>query len=122
MKTKKYSDIMQEAIKETSLNGVEKLSYCDMPWDAIMSMAKVFQDAKKSGKYPRDNHFKPLKDTDLIDAIQRHLVAIMMGEDIDSSGNSHYSHIMSNAAMLESGRLRNTLISNRIHTTNDSDR
>jgi hypothetical protein len=38
----------------------------------------------------------------------------MNGEDIDSSGNSHYAHIMTNAAMLEEARINNTLIENRI--------
>lgn len=100
----------QEAIKETE----GKLSYVDLPYKAIQSMAKVFGDSKKSGKYPRDNHFKPIKNTDLLDSIQRHLIAYINGEDIDSSGNSHFSHIMSNAAMLEEGRINGTLIEDRI--------
>lgn len=104
-----------EAIKETSINGIEKLSFCDLPLDALQSMAKVFQDAKLSGKYPRDNHFKPLKNTDLIDAIFRHTIALILEGDLDSSGHSHYAHIMADAAMLESGRIRKTLVENRIN-------
>lgn len=91
-----------------------KLSYVDLPYKAIESMAKVFMDSKRSGKYSRDNHFKPIKNTDLLDSIQRHLIAVINGEDFDQSGNSHYAHIMSNAAMLEEGRINSTLIENRI--------
>lgn len=105
---------MESAIKETQ----DKLSYVDLPYKALKSMAKVFQDSKRSGKYPRDNHFKPIKNTLLLDSIQRHLVELMNGEDIDQSGNSHYAHIMSNAAMLEEARLNGTLVENRISRPN----
>lgn len=103
-------------MSETAEKEVEgKLSYVDLPYNAIQSMAKVFGDSKKSGKYARDNHFKPIKNTDLLDSIQRHLIAVINGEDFDQSGNSHYAHIMSNAAMLEEGRLNQTLIEDRIN-------
>ena len=104
----------EQAIKETE----DKLSYVDLPYKAIQSMSKVFGDSKKSGKYPRDNHFKPIENTLLLDSIQRHLIALMNGEDMDISGNSHYAHIMSNAAMLEEARINNTLIENRISRPN----
>lgn len=110
-------------MSETAEKEVEgKLSYVDLPYKAIQSMAKVFGDSKKSGKYTRDNHFKPIKNTDLLDSIQRHLIAVINGEDMDISGNSHYSHIMSNAAMLEEGRLNGTLIEDRINRDRDKDR
>lgn len=99
------------AIKETE----NKLSYVDLPYRALESMAKVFGDSKKSGKYPRDNHFKPIENTLLLDSIQRHLVELMNGIDIDASGNSHYAHIMANAAMLEEARINGTLVENRIN-------
>lgn len=105
---------METAIKETQ----DKYSYVDLPYKAIQSMAKVFGDSKKSGKYPRDNHFKPIENTLLLDSIQRHLVDLMNGVDIDQSGNSHYAHIMANAAMLEEARLNGTLIENRIPRPN----
>lgn len=103
-----------EAVKETD----NKLSYVDLPYNAIKSMAKVFGDSKKSGKYERDNHFKPITNTLLLDSIQRHLVELMNGIDMDGSGNSHYAHIMANAAMLEEARLNGTLLENRINRYN----
>lgn len=91
-----------------------KVSYCDLPYESIQSMAEVFQLSKESGKYARDNHFQPMQVTDLLDAIQRHLSALMMGEDLDESGKSHFSHIMADAAMLEYHFLKKTLIDDRI--------
>lgn len=100
-----------EGIKENK----GKLSYCDLPANSLKSLAKVFEDSKKSGKYARNNHLKPIKNTDLIDAIQRHLLEIMSGNDIDESGNTHYSHIMANAAILEDQYKKGILIENRIN-------
>jgi len=101
---------MQTAHKDKN----NKLSFCDLPYESIESMAEVFAIAKKSGKYARDNHFKPMKVTDLLDASQRHLNELMKGNDIDISGKSHYSHLMANAALLEYHFLNKTLIDDRI--------
>jgi len=100
-----------EGIKDK--NG--KLSYCDIPVQSLKSLAKVFQDSKKSGKYSRNNHIKPIKNTDLIDAIQRHLLEIMDGNDLDESGNTHYSHIIANAVILENQYQKGILIENRLN-------
>lgn len=101
---------MENIAKKENLN---KLSYCDLPIEALESMAKVFLDSKKSGKYSRDNHFKPIKNTDLIDAIFRHTIELIKGNDLDESGNSHYAHIISNASMCEYHLKKGTLIENR---------
>jgi len=101
---------MENIAKKENIN---KLSYCDLPIEALESMAKVFQDSKISGKYARDNHFKPMKNTDLIDAIFRHTIELIKGNDIDESGNSHYAHIISNASMCEYHLKKGTLIENR---------
>ena len=98
------------ALKENE----NKLSFVDLPYESLDSLAKVFQDSKKSGKYPRDNHFKPTVNTDLLDAMQRHLSALMKGIDIDDSGNSHYAHLMANAAIAEYHFKNGTLIDNRL--------
>jgi hypothetical protein len=112
----KTGEYVIEVLNNLAEKEVEnKLSYVDLPYNAIQSMAKVFGDSKQSGKYSRDNHFKPIKNTDLLDSIQRHLIALINGEDLDQSGNSHYAHIMSNAAMLEESRINETLIENRIN-------
>lgn len=100
---------MEEAIKDN----VNKLSYYDLPIEALESLAKVFADSKATGKYTRGNHFKPIKNTDLIDAIFRHTIEIIKGNDIDESGNTHFSHIIANASMLEYHFKKGTLIENR---------
>ena len=107
---KKYLDTMEAKKEEEG-----KISYSDIPYESIESLAKVFNTSKLSGKYERDNHIKSLKNTTLHDSIQRHLNALMKGEDIDESGNSHYAHIMANAAILEYLRINNLLIENRIY-------
>lgn len=107
---------MHIAQKEKS----NKLSYCDLPYESIESMAEVFQVSKNSGKYGRDNHFKPMQVTDLLDAIQRHLTSLMKSEDMDESGCSHYAHIMADAAMLEYHFKNNTLIDDRIKRSKKS--
>lgn len=110
---------MGELAKKETIN---KLSYCDLPIEALESVAKVFQDSKASGKYPRDNHFKPIKNTDLLDATMRHLLEVMKGNDYDQSGNSHYSHMIANCLMLEYHFKNGTLIENRCKKLNNDSR
>lgn len=105
----------KEAIKEN----LNKISFVDIPIEAVEALAKVFQTSKNSGKYPRDNHFKPIKNTELIDAIFRHLIEVIKGNDMDNSGNSHYSHIMANAAMLQYHFEKGSLIENRCKFLNN---
>ena len=70
----------KEAIKEN----LNKLSFVDIPIEAVEALAKVFQTSKNSGKYPRDNHFKPIKNTELIDAIFRHLIEVIKGKRVNN--------------------------------------
>ena len=88
----------------------------DLPWEALGNVATRFQSFKKEngGKYSRENHLNPIKNTDLTDAIQRHLIAYLSGEDLDEDGSSHFTAIILNGLMLEQQRINKTLIENRL--------
>lgn len=94
--------------------------FSDLPLGALQEVTKRFASFKieNGGKYSRENHLKPLKDTDLTDAIFRHLIAYLQGEDMDEKGGSHFTAIALNAMMLEEQKLNGTLIDNRIKTKN----
>jgi type I restriction-modification system DNA methylase subunit len=96
--------------------------YTDLPWNALNEVTKRFQSFKieNGGKYSRDNHLNPMKDTDLLDAIFRHLIAYINGEDLDEKGGSHFTAIALNALMLEELRLNGSLIDNRLITIRES--
>ncbi len=97
--------------------------YTDLPWNALNEVTKRFQSFKieNGGKYSRDNHLNPMKDTDLLDAIFRHLIAYINGEDLDEKGGSHFTAIALNAFMLEELRLNGNLVDNRLVNTKKSD-
>lgn len=97
-----------QAYKETS-NKVGGLS--DLPTKALLECAKRL--TANRDKYPRGNHLKPIKNTDLTDAILRHLFAYLEGEDLDTD-TSHLTAIALNALFLEEQRLRGTLIDERL--------
>ena len=50
-----------------------------------------------SNKYDRDNWKKPMELKKILESMQRHLAALMDGEEVDSeSGLPHMGHIMCN--------------------------
>ena len=67
--------------------------------EGIAGIAKVLAFGEK--KYARSNWKKGLKYTEIIDSMQRHLLAIMSGEDYDlESGLLHCDHVACNSLFL----------------------
>jgi len=67
-------------------------------WPAVEDMVRALQIGVD--KYGEKNYMKGLEPQRIMDAMMRHIVAIMNGEWIDESGNSHVGHVMANAMML----------------------
>ena len=87
--------------------------YSDLPLLALQEVTKRMQENRV--KYPRGSHTVPMRNTDLIDAIFRHLIAYCNGEDIDTgTTTSHIVAIACNCLMIEEQRLLGTLIENRL--------
>lgn len=86
-----------------------------IPEEAIIGMAEAFEFGAK--KYDKFNYKKGLEFTRLSDSTRRHLLAFLMGEDIDpESGLHHTKHILANAAMLEYMRLNRPEMDDRYNT------
>lgn len=100
-------------------NDKEKAPLHMIPEDAILGMAEAFAYGAK--KYNRFNYKKGLEYTRLTDALRRHTLAFLMGEDIDpESGLHHTKHILANAAMLEYTRIHKTEMDDR-YKENETD-
>lgn len=77
--------------------GKPKWSLVD--WDAFEDMVAVLEYGTK--KYAAFNWKRGLKITEIMESMQRHINAIMRGEDIDKeSGLSHIGHLQCNAMFL----------------------
>lgn len=92
------------------------VGYYDLPWKAISEVSNRLQSFKdfNGGKYPRGNEKLPIKNTDFIDAIIRHALAYLEGNDMDEKGTSHLAAIATNALLAEEQRLDEVLIENRL--------
>ena len=76
-----------------------KLKWSLVDFDAFEEMVKVLEFGCK--KYDANNWKKGLKTTEVLESMQRHINAILRGEDIDpESGLNHYGHIQCNAMFL----------------------
>ena len=65
-------------------------------YNSIIPMIKVLEFGAL--KYAPENWKKPMDLKEILNSMQRHLAALMDGEDIDSeSGISHMGHIQANA-------------------------
>jgi hypothetical protein len=100
------SEIVEEKlIKQNNkkLIGVKddesKLKYTLIPHEVVTALAKVFHYG--ATKYQPDN-WKHIEDKHrILDALWRHLIAYLSGEEIDQeSGLPHIDHLLTNAAML----------------------
>ena len=70
-----------------------------IPREALEQTASVLAFGAK--KYGRDNYKAGLEYTRLADAVMRHLVAWVNGEDIDPESNySHLAHALAGLSML----------------------
>lgn len=93
------------------------LGFTDLPWKAIQEVTKRLQENKdyNGGKYTRTNHLNPLVNTEMLDAIIRHWLAYVGGEEMDpGTQSSHLTAIATNALLMEEQRLNKSLIENRI--------
>lgn len=76
-----------------------KLKWSLVDWDAFEEMVRVLMFGAK--KYDAHNWKKGLKVTEIVESLQRHVNAIMRGEDIDpESGLPHIGHIQCNVMFL----------------------
>ena len=67
--------------------------------EALAGIARVLEFGMN--KYDRSNWKKGLKYTEIIDSMERHLLKIMAGEDVDEeSGLLHCDHVGCNALFL----------------------
>lgn len=63
---------------------------------SLLPMIKVLEFG--ASKYSPDNWKKPMDKKRLLESAQRHLAALMDGEELDSeTGESHMGHLMCNA-------------------------
>ena len=88
-----------------------------VPGLAIEEASKAFEDGVR--KYGSSYSWRTLETeitvTTAVDAIMRHLVCIMKGEDLaDDSGVSHWGHIIARASIAEDCRQLGLLKDDRI--------
>lgn len=91
--------------------------YSDLPLKALTEAVKRIQENKdyNGGKYSRDNHLQPLSASHMLDAIMRHWIAYVNGEDIDpDTTTSHLAAIIVNSMLMEEQRLSGILIDDRL--------
>jgi hypothetical protein len=73
-----------------------KVEWSLMHYGSMVPMIRVLEFGAK--KYAPNNWKKGFERNDLLDCIQRHLAALMDGEEVDpESGQSHMAHIQCNA-------------------------
>jgi hypothetical protein len=76
-----------------------KLKWSLVDFDSFEEMVRVLEFGAK--KYSSHNWKKGLKVTEVLESMQRHINAILRGEDIDpESGLHHYGHIQCNTMFL----------------------
>lgn len=109
-------------INQTTKLDQGKVSISCIPQRALLATAEAFTYG--ANKYGRFNYSGNIDSHRYYDACQRHLIAWIMGEDIDESGNSHLSHAIASLMLLEEGMLLKTITDtrNKIYTNlNKSD-
>lgn len=73
----------------------EKPKWSLVHFGSFIPMVKVLMFGAK--KYSPDNWKKPMDKKELLDSMQRHMAALMDGEELDpESGESHIGHLMCN--------------------------
>ncbi len=96
-------------------NGKPKWSLVD--FSALIPLVQVLEFGAE--KYSKDNWKKGLPHTQIIDSMQRHIVAILDGQDIDPESNlPHIGHILCNAMFLSYMQKYRTDLDDRIIDTN----
>ena len=85
----------QEADKALRYNeGKPKWSL--VHYESLIPMIRVLEFGAL--KYAPRNWMKPMNETEILESMQRHLAALMDGEEFDQeSGISHMGHIQANA-------------------------
>lgn len=90
-----------EGVKETG----DKLRWSLIPWEAMEGTVRVLMMGAIEKYAP--NNWKYVKPQGVyLDAVQRHLVAILKGEEFDNDdGESHMSHLICDALFYEYARM-----------------
>lgn len=106
---------MQESPKEAPASAKAPLDYLEPLVNA--PVARVMKHGGDKYGY-RNYTTTPCKIRTYIGAVQRHLDAIAMGEDIDpDSGESHWAHIIAGSSCYLACELSGLAIDNRAATT-----
>lgn len=84
-----------------------------IPEEALFAMAAGFMAGEDKG-YPKFNYRKGLSWLETTDSLRRHLLAFLMGEDLDPETKiPHVQLILTNAAMLEYNRIHHKHLDDR---------
>lgn len=112
-KLRSESEGRGETVNPKSLTGNKKAKLHLLPQAGLVRVAYVM--ALGAAKYdPMNWRDTPIELTDYADAIYRHLLAIIDGEDIDpESGQSHMAHIAATALIVLDAEETGNLIDNR---------
>lgn len=89
-------------------------------FDALLPLVQVLEFGAK--KYSKHNWKKGLPYTQIVDSMQRHITAILKGEDIDPESNlPHIGHVLCNAMFLSYMQQYRTDLDDRIIDVNKLD-
>jgi hypothetical protein len=102
-----------EVINPKALQGRKKAKLHLLPQAGLVLVSEVMKLGAE--KYdPMNWRDTPIELTDYEDAIFRHLLAVIDGEDVDpESGQSHMAHIAATALIVLDAEANGTLIDNR---------
>lgn len=85
-----------DSVEKASRFNEGKPKWSLVHFKSLIPMIRVLEFGTK--KYAPKNWQKPMDTTEILESMQRHLAALMDGEEIDSeSGISHMGHIQCNA-------------------------
>ena len=101
-------DLFEETDKAMRFNeGKPKWSL--VHYKSMEPMIRVLEFVAQ--KYAPKNWMKPMNTTEILESMQRHLAALMDGEEVDQeSGISHMGHIQANAMFYNYHKGKETLL------------
>lgn len=89
---KKISQAVEKAMRDNE----DKRQWSLIDWDSLEVLVEVLEIGSK--KYSPNNWQKGMPKTELLDSLQRHVVELLKGNELDEeTGKSHAGHIMANS-------------------------